>query len=182
MLQLQVHGKGSWLPPQSAETQPQEQRRIVSVVAKDWFYLKNLSLSRMHSLNTIFQWIAPDAFLPPRIQEPSLWIFVYSENNTLKDSVQRWEYLEALQHKNRCWFSFNSYSTLKAPNSQLILLRANTELFAMWCKARLGYPRGTTSRMSFEWLTPIKKRLLIRVFVLGFFFKQVHRSTPTQHS
>lgn len=34
-----------------------------------------------------------------------LWVLVYSENNTLKDSVQRWEHLEALQHKNRCWFS-----------------------------------------------------------------------------
>lgn len=103
VLQLQVHGEGSWLPLQSAETQPQEQRRIISIVAEDWIYLKNLSLSRMYSLNTIFQWITPDAFLASRIQEPSLWIFAYSENNTLKNSVQRWEYLEALQHKNRCW-------------------------------------------------------------------------------
>lgn len=86
----------SWLPLQSAETaQPQEQRRIVSVVAEDWFYLKNLlSLSRVHSLNTIFQWIAPDAFLAPRIQEPSyeylfilkttLWKTLSKGGNTLK--------------------------------------------------------------------------------------------------
>lgn len=60
--------------------------------------------------------------------------------------------------------SFNSYSTFKTPNSQLTLLKANTQLFAVWCKARLGYLRGTTSRMSFEWLTPIKSRFLIRVF------------------
>lgn len=100
-LQLrQVQWRCFHFSQQLAERQPQQGKVVTSTLAEDWFYLKNLlSSSRMHSLNIIFQWIVLNMSLTPRIQDQSLWPFVYSENNASQGSVQSWAHLKVLQHK-----------------------------------------------------------------------------------